>query len=179
MQLGFKGVLPCTGGGFAAAPRSAKPLVLKPRSRVASLGHAGGLPNSSSNPPSPLQTQPVNPPLAPRHQDAPTPSPTAAQAGEPSSPAAAPQEPPFKWGADMKNLSICVGISLALWFCPPPAGVNIKAWHLLSVFTGTIVGIITTPLPLGAVAVLGLGAAMLTKVLTFGEAFSAFSSEIP
>jgi di/tricarboxylate transporter len=79
----------------------------------------------------------------------------------------------------MKNLSICVGISLALWFCPPPAGVNIKAWHLLSVFTGTIVGIITTPLPLGAVAVLGLGAAMLTKVLTFGEAFSAFSSEIP
>jgi hypothetical protein len=41
------------------------------------------------------------------------------------------------------------------------------------------VGIITTPLPLGAVAVLGLGAAMLTKVLTFAEAFSAFSSEIP
>jgi hypothetical protein len=44
---------------------------------------------------------------------------------------------------------------------------------------GTIVGIITTPLPLGAVAMLGMGAAMLTKVLTFPEAFSAFSSEIP
>jgi len=68
---------------------------------------------------------------------------------------------------------------VALWFCPAPAGVSPKAWHLLAVFTGTIVGIITTPLPLGAVAVLGLGAAMLTKVLTFAEAFSAFSSEIP
>jgi hypothetical protein len=66
-----------------------------------------------------------------------------------------------------------------MWFIPPPAGVSVKAWQLLSVFVGTIVGIITTPLPLGAVAILGLGAAMLTKVLTFAEAFSAFSSEIP
>lgn len=79
----------------------------------------------------------------------------------------------------MKNLGLCVGIGLALWFVPPPAGVSVKAWHLLSVFSATIVGIITTPLPLGAVAVLGLGVAMLTKVLTFAEAFSAFSSEIP
>lgn len=77
------------------------------------------------------------------------------------------------------GLGICVGLGTLLWFSPPPAGVSIKAWHLLSVFTGTIVGIITTPLPLGAVAVLGLGVAMLTKVLTFAEAFSAFSSEIP
>jgi hypothetical protein len=95
----------------------------------------------------------------------------AASAGAPA--------PAFKWGANMKDLSICVGIAAAMWFVPPPAGVSLKAWHLLSVFTGTIVGIITTPLPLGAVAVLGLGAAMLTKVLTFAEAFSAFASEIP
>ena len=40
-------------------------------------------------------------------------------------------------------------------------------------------GIITTPLPLGAVAMLGLGGAMLTKTLTFAEAFSAFATEIP
>jgi hypothetical protein len=45
--------------------------------------------------------------------------------------------------------------------------------------TGTIVGIITTPLPLGAVAIIGLGVSMITKVLTFAEAFSAFASEIP
>jgi len=85
----------------------------------------------------------------------------------------------FKWGADMKNLGICVAIATIMWFIPPPAGVSLKAWHLLSLFTGTIVGIITTPLPLGAVAFLGLGAAMITKVLTFAEAFSAFATEIP
>jgi di/tricarboxylate transporter len=85
----------------------------------------------------------------------------------------------FKWGANMRDLAISIGIGTLLWFAPAPAGVSAKAWHLLAVFVGTIVGIITTPLPLGAVAVLGLGAAMLTKVLTFPEAFSAFSSEIP
>lgn len=93
--------------------------------------------------------------------------------------AEAPSEPPFKWGADMKNLGICVGVATILWFIPPPAGVELRAWHLLSIFLGTIVGIITQPLPLGAVAMLGLGATMLTKVLPFSAAFSAFSSEIP
>lgn len=91
--------------------------------------------------------------------------------------AASPKE--FKWGADMKNLGICVGLALAVWFVKPPAGVTLEAWHLLAIFLGTIVGIITKPLPLGAVAMMGLGATMLTKTLTFQAAFSAFASEIP
>jgi len=45
-------------------------------------------------------------------------------------------EKPFKWGADMKNLSICVGLAAVMWFIPPPAGVALKAWHLLAIFTG-------------------------------------------
>lgn len=90
---------------------------------------------------------------------------------------ASPKE--FKWGADMKNLGISVGLTLAVWFVPPPAGVTLPAWHLLAIFLGTIVGIITKPLPLGAVAMMGLGAAMLTKTLSFAAAFSAFASEIP
>lgn len=93
--------------------------------------------------------------------------------------ASAPAAPPFKWGANMRDLGISVGIGALLWFIPPPAGVTVKAWQLLSVFVGTIVAIITTPLPLGAVAILGLGVAMITKVLTFAQAFSAFASEIP
>ncbi len=94
---------------------------------------------------------------------------------------AAASAPPaeFKWGADMKNLGLSVGLAIAIWFIPPPAGVTLPAWHLLAIFLGTIVGIITKPLPLGAVAMMGLGATMLTKTLTFAAAFSAFSSEIP
>jgi len=111
-----------------------------------------------------------------------------AAAARPAAPSRRPAAPvraqaaaatPFKWGADMKSLSVCVGVACLLWVVPPPAGVTLKAWHLLSLFVGTILGIITTPLPLGAVAMLGLGATMLTKTLTFAQAFSAFASEIP
>ena len=79
----------------------------------------------------------------------------------------------------MKNLGISMGLAVVIWFIPPPSGVTLPAWHLLAIFLGTIVGIITKPLPLGAVAMMGLGATMLTKTLTFAAAFSAFSSEIP
>eukprot|EP00669_Euglena_mutabilis_P009844 TRINITY_DN465_c0_g1_i1.p1 TRINITY_DN465_c0_g1~~TRINITY_DN465_c0_g1_i1.p1 ORF type:complete len:491 (-),score=154.57 TRINITY_DN465_c0_g1_i1:71-1543(-) len=40
-------------------------------------------------------------------------------------------------------------------------------------------GIITGPLPLGAVALLGLGVCILTHTLTFAQAFSAMANEIP
>ena len=85
----------------------------------------------------------------------------------------------IKWGADLKKLGICVALGSALWFVPPPAGVTLPAWHLLAIFLSTIAGIITTPLPLGAVAMLGLGASMMTGTLSFAAAFSAFASEIP
>jgi anion transporter len=101
--------------------------------------------------------------------------PTAAAAsGSP-----APTQTGIKWGADLKKLATCIAVGAAVWFIPPPAGVTVQAWHLLSIFLGTIVGIITQPLPLGAVAMLGLGASMMTNVLTFSAAFSAFANEIP
>lgn len=94
--------------------------------------------------------------------------------------AASPSEPEgFQWGANMKNLSIAVALGTAVWFAPSPAGVTSQAWHLLAIFVATIVGIITQPLPLGAVAMIGLGTAMVTKTLSFAQAFSAFASEIP
>ena len=76
--------------------------------------------------------------------------PLAAASGH--SPTAAPR---FQWGANMKDLCVSVGIGAVMWLAPPPEGVSLLAWHLLSVFTATIVAIITAPLPLGAVAVLG------------------------
>ncbi|KAJ8637981.1 hypothetical protein MRB53_012248 [Persea americana] len=54
-----------------------------------------------------------------------------------------------------------------------------NAWQLLAIFLATIVGIITQPLPLGAVALMGLGASVLTKTPTFTAAFSAFGDPIP
>ena len=117
-----------------------------------------------------------------RRAAAPRRAPAPAAAGAAAAVAAAAPPPAaegIKWGADLKKLAICVGVGALVWFAPSPAGVAPAAWHLLAIFLGTIVGIITQPLPLGAVAMLGLGATMMTGTLTFAQAFSAFSSEIP
>lgn len=47
-------------------------------------------------------------------------------------------------------------VGAVIWFIPVPEGVEPEAWHLLAVFVATIVGIIMKPLPMGAVAVLGI-----------------------
>eukprot|EP00898_Chlorokybus_atmophyticus_P000990 jgi/Chlat1/1892/Chrsp145S00773 len=104
-----------------------------------------------------------------------------------STPATTPQtapppepKPPKPYrGAKIKPLLISIAVGVVMWLIPRPEGVGPKAWHLLAIFMSTIVGIITSPLPLGAVALLGLGAAVLTKTLTFAAAFSAFGNEIP
>ena len=96
-----------------------------------------------------------------------------------SSPATvAPASQPWQ-GAAIKPLIASIATGIILWFVPVPSGVSRNAWQLLAIFLATIVGIITQPLPLGAVALLGLGASVLTKTLTFSAAFSAFGDPIP
>lgn len=100
----------------------------------------------------------------------------ASSAGGASS--AAPASQPWQ-GAAIKPLLASIATGVILWFVPVPSGVSRNAWQLLAIFLATIVGIITQPLPLGAVALMGLGASVLTKTLTFAAAFSAFGDPIP
>ncbi|CAL5211545.1 unnamed protein product [Lathyrus oleraceus] len=95
------------------------------------------------------------------------------------SPAPAPV-PAVPWqGAAIKPLLASIATGVIIWFLPTPEGVSRNAWQLLAIFLGTIVGIITQPLPLGAVAILGLGVSVLTKTLPFVAAFSGFGDPIP
>ncbi|KAH7665560.1 Solute carrier family 13 protein [Dioscorea alata] len=106
-------------------------------------------------------------------------------AASPSNPMSPPPSPPLfpppaPWqGAALKPLAASILTGVLLWLIPAPSGVSSNAWHLLAIFLATIVGIITQPLPLGAVALLGLGASVLTKTLSFSAAFSAFGDPIP
>ncbi|KAI9081826.1 hypothetical protein K1719_036088 [Acacia pycnantha] len=95
-----------------------------------------------------------------------------------SAPPPAPAPQPWR-GAAIKPLLASIATGVLLWFAPVPAGVSKNAWQLLAIFLGTIVGIISQPLPLGAVAILGLGVSVLTKTLTFAAAFSGFGDPIP
>ncbi|KAI4322097.1 hypothetical protein L6164_021818 [Bauhinia variegata] len=106
------------------------------------------------------------------------PSVKASAAGASVTPAPAPVTRPRN-GAAMTPLLASIATGAILWFVPVPTGVSKNAWQLLAIFLGTIVGIITQPIPLGAVAILGLGVSVLTKTLTFAAAFSGFGDPIP
>lgn len=78
--------------------------------------------------------------------------------------------------AAVLRLVIPLLVGLAIWFLPAPDGVKADAWHLLAIFVATIVGIIAKPLPMGAVAVMGIVATIVTKILEPADALSGFAN---
>jgi DASS family divalent anion:Na+ symporter len=83
----------------------------------------------------------------------------------------------FSWSSYLK-ICLAAAIGLAIWLVPPPEGVKPEAWHLLAIFVATIVGIMLEPLPMGAMAVLGIAAATLTGTLGINEALSGFGNRV-
>lgn len=71
---------------------------------------------------------------------------------------------------------IPVLVGVIIWIIPAPEGVTPEAWHLLAIFVATIVGIIVKPLPMGAVALLGIVMTTLTGTLPLTDALSGFSN---
>jgi len=78
--------------------------------------------------------------------------------------------------AKLVPVIITLAVGVVLWFIPPPEGVKQEAWHLLAIFVATIVGIISKPLPMGAVAIIGVAATALTGTLNIGDALSGFGN---
>jgi DASS family divalent anion:Na+ symporter len=83
------------------------------------------------------------------------------------------QEPP--WRRFVVMLAVFL-LGVVIWLIPPPSGVQPAAWHLLAIFVATIVGIITKPLPMGAIALFGIAATALTGTLTINQALSGFGN---
>src|SRR6185436_7337861 len=69
-------------------------------------------------------------------------------------------------------------IPAAIVLAPVPAGVTVQGWRLLAVFVGTILGLMVQPLPLGAMALLGVAASALTGALTAGQALAGYAEPL-
>ncbi len=69
-------------------------------------------------------------------------------------------------------------IGFCLHYIPCPAGLERDAWYLFAIFVATIVGFITKPMPMGAVALLGLGVAALTKIIPMHTGLLGFGSNV-
>jgi len=74
------------------------------------------------------------------------------------------------------RLALVFIIGILVWALPRPAAVDPRAWRLLAIFVATLAGIIAKPLPMGAMALTGIAAALMTRTLTITEALSGFSN---
>lgn len=81
-------------------------------------------------------------------------------------------------GANLVPLFVAFTVGACIWFAPLPSGIDPKAWQLLAVFIGLIVGLIGKALPMGGLSLIALTILMLTHTLTPKEAFSGFSHPI-
>ena len=72
-----------------------------------------------------------------------------------------------------------MAVGLAVCFLvPKPAAVSVQAWRLLSIFLSAISGLVLSPLPVGAWAFVALTTTVVTKTLSFQQAFAAFTNEV-
>ncbi|MBN1965798.1 MAG: anion permease [Anaerolineae bacterium] len=83
--------------------------------------------------------------------------------------------------AKLVPLLITLAVGVIIWFIPPPQGIQelengATAWHLLAIFVATIVGLIVKPLPMGAVAMIGIALTTLTGTLSITNALSGFGN---
>mgnify|MGYP001008455916 FL=1 len=77
---------------------------------------------------------------------------------------------------NLRKVAIPVLLGLAIWFIPAPAGLTVQAWRLFAMVVAIIAGFITAPLPIGAVAFIGLTITILTNTLNIKEGLGGFSS---
>jgi DASS family divalent anion:Na+ symporter len=86
-------------------------------------------------------------------------------------PQAQPSRPLLRW---------CVVLAAAglVLFLPKPPQLEPRAWFLLAIFVGTVVGLIAQPVPMGVMVILGITVAALTKTVTAQVALSAFASPV-
>jgi len=75
----------------------------------------------------------------------------------------------------MRGLIVLI-IGLVIWFSPVPVGVKKEAWNLLAIFVATIVGLILTPMPQGAMVITGVMVTALTGTLKIGPVLSGFAN---
>ena len=86
--------------------------------------------------------------------------------------------PPLGHLASVWKFLVPVGIGIVLWFLPAPPGLQEKAWHMFAVFVATIAGIMTAPLPMAAVAIIGATVGVLVGVVSFADVTKSTGTDL-
>jgi DASS family divalent anion:Na+ symporter len=73
---------------------------------------------------------------------------------------------------------LILGSAALVLAAPVPDGISPQSWHLLAIFTATIVGSILRPVSAGAIVFLGVTALALTGTLTPAKALGGYSEPL-
>ena len=68
-----------------------------------------------------------------------------------------------------------VAVALIIWYLPHTPEISDQGWHLLAIFTATIVGFILRPYPTGVMAFMGSAAAVATSSIKMNEALLGYA----
>ena len=71
--------------------------------------------------------------------------------------------------------ALTVLFGLVIWFIPHTEAIKPEGWHLLAIFSATIVGFILRPWPTAIMALLGIVIAVATKSITMPDALVGYS----
>lgn len=75
------------------------------------------------------------------------------------------------------KVAVIAVVTVAIYFVPPPDGVDPRGMHMLAIFVGTILGLILQPLPTPTVSLIGLAVAMITGTMNPAtEALAGFAN---
>jgi len=74
-------------------------------------------------------------------------------------------------------LLLAAGLALGL-LAPPPTGVEVRDWHLLTLFILTVAGILWQPYPVPVLVIAALALGSSTGIITLQQALSGFSSSV-
>ena len=74
------------------------------------------------------------------------------------------------------RLALVFMAGILVWALPRPDTVDPRAWRLFAIFVATLAGIIAKPMPMGAMAIAAIAAALVTRTLTITEVLSGFSN---
>jgi DASS family divalent anion:Na+ symporter len=83
-----------------------------------------------------------------------------------------------KISPNLLKFLFCAGLGFFLWMLPAPFNISENGWKVFAVFVFTLAGMIVKPMPLGSITLMSLLILILTKVLTFEQAFSGFSQSV-
>jgi DASS family divalent anion:Na+ symporter len=71
---------------------------------------------------------------------------------------------------------VVVLVGVVIWFLPHPGAVTPQAWHLFALTVAIILGFILNPMPIGAVAFIGITIVSLTRTLSVSDVVAGFGN---